>query len=185
MLLRGLVPCEDICCLQSTSLFLHWFPAVVAWTQRWHHDVHIEEVISRDPELMAEWDNATLSQLVFYPMVPYLAWAVAYYAKVQCTPGQATAPIGQSRLGGSWDGALVTGITRVTGKSGPTRCPIPSRMGTGWPAGELLPQQTSSRCRGEPKCSVCCRFLSSPRRRSSTRATRRCTSTPRATPRQQ
>ena len=68
--------------LQNTSLFLHWFPAVVAWTQRWHIDPYVKEVIKQNPETKAEWNNASLTQLVFFPMVPYLAWCVAYYAKV-------------------------------------------------------------------------------------------------------
>ena len=68
---------------QNTSLFLHWFPAVVAWTQRWHSDVHVKEYIEASPEAKQDWDTATLTQLVFFPMVPYLAWAVAYYAKVR------------------------------------------------------------------------------------------------------
>lgn len=67
---------------KNTSLFLHWFPAVVAWTQRWHYDPVTEEVIRGDPELKRDWNIASLTQLVFFPMVPYLAWAVAYYAKV-------------------------------------------------------------------------------------------------------
>ena len=55
---------------------------MVAWTQRWHSDASIEELISKDRVLEADWNKASLTQLVFFPMVPYLAWAVAYYAKV-------------------------------------------------------------------------------------------------------
>ena len=68
--------------VQNTSLFLHWFPAVVAWTQRWHIDPYVKEVIKQNPETKADWNNASLMQLVFFPMVPYLAWCLAYYAKV-------------------------------------------------------------------------------------------------------
>lgn len=68
--------------VQNTSLFLHWFPAVVAWTSRWHSNPNVEEIISKDKALESDWNEASLTQLVFFPMVPYLAWAVAYYAKV-------------------------------------------------------------------------------------------------------
>ena len=71
---------------KNTSLFLHWFPAVVAWTQRWHYDPVTEDVIRGDAELKRDWNHASLTQLVFFPMVPYLAWAVAYYAKVPIPP---------------------------------------------------------------------------------------------------
>ena len=55
---------------------------MVAWTSRWHSNPNVEEVISKDKALEADWNEASLTQLVFFPMVPYLAWAVAYYAKV-------------------------------------------------------------------------------------------------------
>ncbi len=55
---------------------------MVAWTSRWHSNPNVEEVISKDKALEADWNEASLTQLVFFTMVPYLAWAVAYYAKV-------------------------------------------------------------------------------------------------------
>lgn len=72
--------------MQSTSLFLHWFPAVVSWTQRWHHDEATEELLRHRPDLTQEWDHATFAQLVLYPLVPYLLWAIAYYAKASACP---------------------------------------------------------------------------------------------------
>lgn len=68
---------------QITSLFLHWFPACVAWTERWHPDVHIREANRKSPEAMREWHDASLVQLVLLPCVPYLLWAVLYYTKVR------------------------------------------------------------------------------------------------------
>ena len=69
-------------CLQTTSLFLHWFPACVAWTERWHPDVHVREYNKKSTEAMAEWHEATLLDLVVLPMIPYLTWALLYYVKV-------------------------------------------------------------------------------------------------------
>lgn len=69
-------------CLQTTSLFLHWFPACVAWTERWHPDVHVREYNKKSSEAMAEWHEATLLDLVVLPMIPYLVWALLYYVKV-------------------------------------------------------------------------------------------------------
>lgn len=66
---------------QITSLFLHWFPACVAWTERWHPEVQAREA-GKLPEAVNEWQNATLVQLVLLPCVPYLLWAVLYYTKV-------------------------------------------------------------------------------------------------------
>ena len=70
-------------CLQTTSLFLHWFPACVAWTERWHPDVHVREYNKKSSEAMAEWHEATLLDLVVLPMIPYLVWALLYYVKVR------------------------------------------------------------------------------------------------------
>ncbi|CAL8464752.1 g4287 [Coccomyxa elongata] len=64
-----------------TSLFLHWFPACVAWTERWHPEVQAREA-GKSPEAVNKWQNATLVQLVLLPCVPYLLWAVLYYTKV-------------------------------------------------------------------------------------------------------
>ena len=68
--------------VQTTSLFLHWFPACVAWTERWHPDVHVREYNKKSTEAMAEWHEATLLDLVVLPMIPYLVWALLYYIKV-------------------------------------------------------------------------------------------------------
>ena len=69
-------------CIQTTSLFLHWFPACVAWTERWHPDVHVREYNKKSTEAMAEWHEATLLDFVVLPMIPYLVWALLYYVKV-------------------------------------------------------------------------------------------------------
>ena len=72
--------------LQTTSLFLHWFPACVAWTERWHPDVHVREYNKKSTEAMAEWHDASLLDLVVLPMIPYLVWALLYYVKVPPGP---------------------------------------------------------------------------------------------------
>ncbi len=68
--------------MQITSLFLHWFPACVAWTERWHPDIHEAQASQKSPEAMREWDTATVAQLILFPCLPYLLWAVLYYIKV-------------------------------------------------------------------------------------------------------
>ena len=69
--------------LQITSLFLHWFPACVAYTERWHPDVHVREHNKKaGTAAMEEWHNASLWDLVVLPMAPYLLWALLYYLKV-------------------------------------------------------------------------------------------------------
>lgn len=66
-----------------TSLFLHWFPACVAWTERWHPDVHVREHNRKaGTAAMEEWHNASLWDLVVLPMAPYLLWALLYYLKI-------------------------------------------------------------------------------------------------------
>ena len=74
----------SVSCLQTTSLFLHWFPACVAWTERWHPDVHVREYNKKSSGAMAEWHEASLLDLVVLPMIPYLVWALLYYVKVCC-----------------------------------------------------------------------------------------------------
>ena len=71
-----------MCCAQITSLFLHWFPACVAWTERWHPDIHEAQASKKSAEAMREWDTATVAQLILFPCLPYLLWAVLYYIKV-------------------------------------------------------------------------------------------------------
>ena len=71
-----------MCCVQITSLFLHWFPACVAWTARWPPDIHAAQASQKSPEAMREWDTATVAQLILFPCLPYLLWAVLYYIKV-------------------------------------------------------------------------------------------------------
>lgn len=68
--------------LQITSLFLHWYPACVVWTERWHPDVHSRENTSKTPEALRKWHEASFLEIALLPMVPYLVWAVLYYIKV-------------------------------------------------------------------------------------------------------
>ena len=71
---------------QITSLFLHFFPACVAWTERWHTGRHTRTRGSAFSQLDPEprgWADASFTEVVLFPMVPYLAWAVLYYAKVR------------------------------------------------------------------------------------------------------
>ena len=79
----------DASCAQITSLFLHFFPACVAWAERWHTGRHSRTLVAafsqQDPE-PREWADASFSEVVLFPMVPYLAWAVLYYAKVRWGP---------------------------------------------------------------------------------------------------
>ncbi|KAK9805607.1 hypothetical protein WJX72_007502 [[Myrmecia] bisecta] len=63
-----------------TSLFLHWVPACLVWTARWHPD--LVELNSKSHAAREEWLNASLWQLVAVPLAPYLTWAVLYYAKI-------------------------------------------------------------------------------------------------------
>ena len=84
--MTGLVPLcaiiKSVHVLQTTSLFLHWFPACVAWTERWHPDIHVREYNKKSAEAMTEWHNASFVELVMWPMIPYLMWALLYYIKV-------------------------------------------------------------------------------------------------------
>ena len=68
--------------MQITSLFLHWFPACVAWTERWHPEIHASHASGKSPEALKEWDTATVAQLILFPCLPYLLWAILYYIKV-------------------------------------------------------------------------------------------------------
>ena len=76
--------------MQITSLFLHWFPACVAWTERWHPEIHASHASGKSPEAMKEWDTATVAQLILFPCLPYLLWAILYYIKVEHHPSSLT-----------------------------------------------------------------------------------------------
>ena len=78
------------CAMQITSLFLHWFPACVAWTERWHPEIHASHASGKSPEAMQEWDTATVAQLILFPCLPYLLWAILYYIKVEHLLGSMT-----------------------------------------------------------------------------------------------
>ena len=61
----------------------------MAWTERWHTGRHSRTLLSafsqQDP-VPREWADASFTEVVLFPMVPYLAWAVLYYAKVLPLP---------------------------------------------------------------------------------------------------
>ncbi|KAK9841696.1 hypothetical protein WJX74_010260 [Apatococcus lobatus] len=65
-----------------TSLFLHWYPACVVWTERWHPDVHSRETTAKTPEALKKWHEASFLEIALLPMIPYLIWAVLYYIKI-------------------------------------------------------------------------------------------------------
>ena len=72
--------------MQVTSLFLHFFPALVAWSERWHTGRHGKALLrsfSRQHPAPHDWGEAKFVEMVLFPMVPYLAWAVLYYAKAR------------------------------------------------------------------------------------------------------
>ncbi len=75
--------------MQITSLFLHWYPACVVWTERWHPDVHSRENNAKTPEALKKWHHASFLEMALLPMVPYLIWAVLYYIKVLLVGTQA------------------------------------------------------------------------------------------------
>lgn len=69
--------------LQMTSLLLHWMPALVVWTLRWypHRSVRLN-FEAKSADCKADWHHGSIVALVLIPILPYLAWAVAYYVKV-------------------------------------------------------------------------------------------------------
>jgi hypothetical protein len=65
-----------------TSVFLHAFPAVVAWAQRWYppDGKHWKGAIV--VELACARQAASTRELILIPWLPYAAWAIAYYLKI-------------------------------------------------------------------------------------------------------
>jgi hypothetical protein len=65
-----------------TSVFLHAFPPLVAWSQRWYPpdsghwkgDVVASSDCANKP--------ASIRELILIPWLPYALWAVAYYVKI-------------------------------------------------------------------------------------------------------
>ena len=58
----------------------------MAWSERWHTGRHGKALLrsfSRTHPTPNEWGEASFTEIVLFPMVPYLAWAVLYYAKVR------------------------------------------------------------------------------------------------------
>lgn len=68
--------------LQMTSVFLHAFPALVAWTGRWHSGDPNHWKGPQENACQGENAIATVRELILVPWVPYALWAVAYYLKI-------------------------------------------------------------------------------------------------------
>lgn len=70
-----------------TSLFLHFFPACVAWAHRFHPPKILQSSFLRDStdEGVArklQWETASSWELCVLPMGPYLIWAILYFMKI-------------------------------------------------------------------------------------------------------
>lgn len=64
---------------KTTSLFIHLTPNILLYALRW---------LDNDPDSLAKYEtlrgkDATFSQMVFLPIIPYLLWQVLYLIKVQ------------------------------------------------------------------------------------------------------
>lgn len=68
--------------MQMTSVFLHAFPALVAWAGRWHSGDPHHWKGPQDSACQSEHATATVRELILVPWVPYALWAVAYYLKI-------------------------------------------------------------------------------------------------------
>ena len=49
--------------------------------------MHARQASCKSQEAMREWDTATVAQLILFPCLPYLLWAVLYYIKVGARAG--------------------------------------------------------------------------------------------------
>lgn len=70
-----------------TSLFLHFFPACVAWAHRFHPPEILESsFISNEKDegsiRKLQWETASPWELCVLPMGPYLIWAILYFMKI-------------------------------------------------------------------------------------------------------
>lgn len=65
-----------------TSLFLHFFPACVAWAHRFHPPPALAAALAADAELRGRWEAGSAWELCVLPMGPYLLWAVLYGLKI-------------------------------------------------------------------------------------------------------
>jgi len=64
---------------KTTSLFIHLTPNILLYALRW---------LDEDPDSLAKYEtlrgkDATFTQMVFLPIIPYLIWQVLYLIKVQ------------------------------------------------------------------------------------------------------
>jgi hypothetical protein len=63
-----------------TSVFLHAFPPLVAWANRWYPgDPHHWKTSARRT---CEAHEASVRELILIPWLPYLLWAIFYYLKI-------------------------------------------------------------------------------------------------------
>ena len=64
---------------------MHFYPACVCWTIRWHTQPEsaLGRRLAADPAAAAAWEQASVRDLVLLPMIPYAAWAAAYYLKAR------------------------------------------------------------------------------------------------------
>ena len=97
--------------------------------------MHAAQASQKSPEAMREWDTATVAQLILFPCLPYLLWAVLYYIKAGGAISEAIA---------------VHGMT-------PNDC-LPHLL---WAVPMALRCNTGSDSRivGEEEISPCCRLL--------------------------
>lgn len=65
-----------------TSLFLHFFPALVCWAARWYPSQQLQAALEASPDLRSRWEHAGFRDLCLLPLLPYIIWAVAYYIKI-------------------------------------------------------------------------------------------------------
>lgn len=66
---------------EVTSLFMHWYPMLVSWTLRWYPDCEFMTCGELN-KFDAPMFEAKLSELLIWPMAPYIAWAIFYYLKL-------------------------------------------------------------------------------------------------------
>lgn len=81
---RALLPCHPLARPPGCSHFMHFYPACVCWTIRWHTapDSALGRHLATHPQAAAAWEAASVRDLLLFPMLPYLLWAVLYYVKV-------------------------------------------------------------------------------------------------------
>lgn len=61
-----------------TSLFIHLYPPLVLYAERWHNETLKELLLADD----GDW-SSTIFQIVAVPMIFYITWQVAYLIKTE------------------------------------------------------------------------------------------------------